>query len=318
MGLTFNNTAGAVDQLVSKLMNGDSLNPVPDSKDPSLFNILDGGLWVNASVITNPKLSISAMTELMRDDLTSRGINYVWLQSKIYVTFANLDDDAAGTKCLADKNGWQASKTCADGGVYYLYRFNEHGNLRGNLDFPWGADHMTESPFNLQPSWVTAGSAASYRAQNGGMGGFEYDQTTAPANITNILTQVGKTGTLDGLRTMPGVWNLSVCDMGMHSDWNADFTQNPMVTENKDDLSFFFPCCCGPNCLQTHDFIQSAQMENFKTIFHTCRRQMQPCKAWPPGVVSIDFGDAGVLTNDSCVDGDHARRAAEVFPHGPL
>lgn len=33
-------------------------------------------------------------------------------------------------KCLVVRNGWQASETCAEAGVYYLYRFNEDGNDR--------------------------------------------------------------------------------------------------------------------------------------------------------------------------------------------
>ena len=302
--MIFNSTAGAVDQLVSRLMNGLAVNAAPGTADPTLFGILEGGYWVNSTVITNPNLSITAMTEVMRDDLIQRGINYIWSQSKIYVTFADLNDDASGTKCQADKNGWQASKTCADGGVYYLYRFNEDGHLIGHLDYPWGADKMTDSPFEIQPSWVTKSSAASYRAQNGGVGGFNYDQTTPPTNLTDVLTEVGQSGTLDGLHTLPGVWNISVCDMGTHNDWNGDFTQKPMVTENKDNLSFFFPCCCGPQCTQTPDFIKSAQMENFKTIYDTCKTQLTLCEAWPPGVTSIDFGKAGVITNKHCLKGD--------------
>ena len=152
MGMIFNTTAGAVDQLVSQLMNGLPINAAPGTTDPTIFEMISDGKWINSSVITNPNLSITAMTEVMRDDLIQRGINYIWSESKIYVTFANLNDDANGTKCQADKNGWQASKTCADGGVYYLYRFNEDGNLNGNLDYPWGADKMQQVPWNLFPA----------------------------------------------------------------------------------------------------------------------------------------------------------------------
>lgn len=302
ISIIFNNTAAAIDELLSKLMNGEAVDAASGVTEPSLFGILHGGLWVNSSVNTSPNLSISAMTDLTRDDIVSRGINSIWSQSKIYVTYANLSDDSVGSKCQADRNGWQASKTCAHGGVYYLYHFREHHHLNGNLAYPQGADEMMKAPFNLQPSWVTAGSAASYRAQNNGSGGFAYNQSDTSIDLIDTLTKVGKTGTLDSLRTMPGVWNISVCDMGSHNDWNGDFTSKPMVTENKSCLKFFFPCCCGPGCLQTRDFVRSAQMDGFKTIVHTCRKQLRSCTAWPPGVASIDFGKAGTITNQTCVN----------------
>lgn len=89
---------------------------------------------------------------LIYKDLLQRGINYIWGQSKIWVSFADLKDNPDETKCRDDRNGWQANKTCADGGVYYLYRFNEDGHLDGNLVYPWGADKMTNEPYGLDPS----------------------------------------------------------------------------------------------------------------------------------------------------------------------
>ena len=150
MASVFNNTASGLDTLVSDMMQGNNL--AFSGGTPLILDVLAGGGWVNSDVITSPKVSITALTTLLQKDLLQRGINFIWSQSKIYVTFADLKDDAQMTKCKADVNGWQPSKTCADGGVYYLYRFNEDGNLDGNLDYPWGADKMTEPPWNLNPA----------------------------------------------------------------------------------------------------------------------------------------------------------------------
>ena len=90
-------------------------------------------------------------TSLIYKDLIQRGINYIWSQSKIWVSFVDLKDDDKLTKCMADKNGWQDSKHCADGGVYYLYRYNENGNLNGELSYPWGAEKMAGEPYGLNP-----------------------------------------------------------------------------------------------------------------------------------------------------------------------
>ena len=132
-------------------MAGQSLSEAPESP-PLLFDILEGGGWVTSDVLNNQDLQISDLTDLLRTDMVQRGINHIWAQSKIWVSFVDLKDDDQHTKCLADVNGWQASKTCADGGVYYLYRFDEDGHEAGHLDYPWGADKMTAAPYNLNPS----------------------------------------------------------------------------------------------------------------------------------------------------------------------
>lgn len=119
---------------------------------PLLLNVLHGGGWVDQSVVTSPAVSITNLRTLLQKDLIQRDINFIWGQSKIWVSFVNLHDDARNSKFLADQNGWQASKTCKDGGVYYLYRFNEDGNENSALDYPWGADKMAAAPFYLNPA----------------------------------------------------------------------------------------------------------------------------------------------------------------------
>lgn len=47
-------------------------------------------------------------------------LNGIILQEGAYIMFTNLDDDATQSKCKADRHGPAATKTCADGGVYYL------------------------------------------------------------------------------------------------------------------------------------------------------------------------------------------------------
>jgi hypothetical protein len=159
MASVFNNTASGIDGLVQALMSGNNL--AFSGGTPLLFDVIAGGGWANPSVVQHPAVSETALTNVLQKDLLQRGINFIWGQSKIYVTFANLNDDARGTKCKADVNGWQASKTCLDGGVYYLYRFNEAGSEDGNLDYPWGADQMAGPPWNLNPRVSLASTLAT-------------------------------------------------------------------------------------------------------------------------------------------------------------
>jgi len=175
---------------------------------------------------------------------------------------------------------------------------------------------LTSSP----PKWATRSSALAYRAQNGGAGGFAYDYTLAPSNLPALLTVVKETGTLDSLHAIEGVYNISVCDMGTHSDWNGDFTQKLMTTTNSmynsgslfNSLAFFFPCCCGPGCTQTAEFIRSSNMENFRTIFDTCVQQMSDCDAWPQGVTEIDYGGAGKIKREPQGYGNLCTRTVDL------
>ena len=125
---------------------------------------------------------------------------------------------------------------------------------------------------------------------------------------------MGQEKSLDGLNALEGVWNISVCDMGNHSDWNGDYSQKNMVTLNQNYNSnsntnpgFFFPCCCGNGCSQTEAFVQGSQMNNFQTIYNSCKVQMSQCSAWPAGVTEINYGQAGTIKkqdqgyNNQCV-----------------
>ena len=316
MATTFTDTQKALDDYVAQLMSGQLKS---SDNSPAILGFLQGGAWVDQTALDNPKASISSLSAFLQRDLVQRGINHIWSQSKIWVTFADRGDDASHTKCTADRNGWQASKTCLDGGVYYLYRFNENGDHQGHLSYPWGADQMAADPWKLNPSvgisalrayhtylrslqWVTLSSARSFRAINKQIGGFDYNHANVPATLPNLAQSIVGKGSLDDLAAMEGVWTLPVCDMGKHSDWNSDFTATIANADNA--ILPNCPCCWGPNCSQTKNFIQAAQMNNFDTIHDRCKAQLRSCAAWPPGVTEIDFGDSGKITQNKDSNGN--------------
>ena len=150
MASVYNDTNSAIDTLVVDLMGGSP--SLPPGSTPLLLSTLAGGGWVTGTELVTPGLGIQDMAALLQKDLLQRAINQLWSNSKTWVTFVDLNDDAQQTKCHADKNGWQASKTCADGGVYYLYFFKETGDETGYLDYPTGADQMAGPPWDLNPS----------------------------------------------------------------------------------------------------------------------------------------------------------------------
>ena len=151
MGTVFDSTQAGVDKFIQQLMAGENIGGQAGG-NPTLLDVIGSGQWISQDILKNSQTGIPAITTLLQKDFIQRGINHIWLQSKIWVSYANLNDDAATSKCLNDRNGWQASKTCLHGGVYYLYRFDERGNEAGSLDYPWGADKMSSAPWNLSPA----------------------------------------------------------------------------------------------------------------------------------------------------------------------
>ena len=67
----------------------------------------------------------------------------------MWVLFNDLKDDPVTmAKCQMHTTGPQASKYCADGGVYYAYNYIEDGDLVGHVDYPWGAN-LLQSNLNI-------------------------------------------------------------------------------------------------------------------------------------------------------------------------
>jgi hypothetical protein len=64
-----------------------------------------------------------------------------------------------------------------------------------------------------------------------------------------------------------GTWTLPVCDMGANN-WNTAYGAKPTRFG-------LMPCCCGPNCSETKDFIKAANMQGFQTVLHACQAQLQ-------------------------------------------
>lgn len=149
MSEVFSGMVTATDNFLAELMNGVDFAD-PAGGWPTLALMLSGGAWVSPA--TGSNVSVADTSKLLKNDLIQRGINLLWSGTKTWVTFVDLNDDAQQTKCWADTNGWQASKYCADGGVYYLYFFKETGNLNGYVTYPYGADQMSGQTWGLNPS----------------------------------------------------------------------------------------------------------------------------------------------------------------------
>ncbi len=89
--------------------------------------------------------------------------------------------------------------------------------------------------------------------------------------MNRIEASVASNGTLTPFQDGPGwegVWTIPVCDVGSHVEWNTQFW-------DKKEGFGRLPCCCGPNCADTAEFVQAAGMKDFQTLLHGCKRQLK-------------------------------------------
>lgn len=118
----------------------------------------------------------------------------------VYASYTYLDDDADGTKCLADKTGALYTQWCADAGVYYLNSLNFPAEAP-SLVAPNGFKSMTT--YGLFPWWPTSGSAKAYRALNADSTVPPvYDGDGADPAYTNYITTFASNNTANLLELM--------------------------------------------------------------------------------------------------------------------
>lgn len=111
--------------------------------------MLSGDFFLQPTDISNSD-AVDAWTV----DFLSRVINNVWRGYATYVSFTDLSDDAAGSKCAADTISSNSSKYCTDGDVYYLNNFDRNS---GHLDKRYGYDSLVDhgiTPANITKAWA--------------------------------------------------------------------------------------------------------------------------------------------------------------------
>ena len=107
----------------------------------TLPNLMRNGAW---AIAPNLEKAGIAAKDLMQAEVRSRVINAVWQipnYNKMWVLFVDLGDiNNDTTQCRHNDDGPQATKHCADGGVYYAYNwdFEEGTDDNGFVTYPWG------------------------------------------------------------------------------------------------------------------------------------------------------------------------------------
>jgi hypothetical protein len=226
-----------------------------DATGRTILDYLRGGSFIVPTGISNGMIE-----QFWEDSMTGRTINSEWVTQPYFLTFAR-------TKNKSTSVGPQDSKYYSDaaGGVYYLYSWQN-----GGLEMP---EEMTELPsYGIPLDAPTESSACAFEFKK-----YNYTNNVALEQLHASLFNATSNPVLDGAR-WTGNWNITVCDMGDHLEWNGQHGESSMA-----------PCCCGHNCEDTKTFVQLANLHGVQSYLKQCRKQL---KGTDLDFDDIDYGFA--------------------------
>jgi hypothetical protein len=132
---------------------------------------------------------------------------------------------------------------------------------------------MTELPsYGIPLDAPTESSARAFEFKK-----YNYTNNVALEQLHASLFNATSNPVLDGAR-WTGNWNITVCDMGDHLEWNGQYGESSMA-----------PCCCGHNCEDTKTFVQLANLHGVQSYLKQCRKQL---KGTDLDFDDIDYGFA--------------------------
>jgi hypothetical protein len=201
--------------------------------------------------------SASEVESFYKKQMISIAINSQWKKRKVFTTFFSTSD-------TNDTSGPNQTKyySSEDKGVYYTYLYHEDGILKGRLGKPDGLDQMNDTSWDISGNDITKASAAAFR-----IGRYNYTEDMATQELRNAIASNGALSPWEDGAGWRGTWTIPVCDLGANN-WNTQF-------DNTSSRYGVLPCCCGPDCKDTKDFVQAANMVGFQTLLYGCEQQLK-------------------------------------------
>lgn len=225
-----------------------------DSSGKNFLDYTAGGSFISPMLPNSNQYE-----EFYEKQMISRTIGASWASHRYYVTFSRSNDSSIATGPPSARYYSQE-----DQGVYYVYNYIEDGSLKGHLDAPKNLEKLAGAPYNISGSDIAKASGGAWR-----QGGFNYTQELASKRIMASITSNGSLRPFRDGAGWEGTWNLPVCDLGNHSDWNS-----PYGKSGKPNKYDYLPCCCGPDCRDTKAFAKASNMAGMQTYIHGCKEQL--------------------------------------------
>lgn len=230
-----------------------------DQNNHTILDYLDNGTFVDQAVIPTE----TEVETYYRSSLIARAVNLKWRTQSAYIvgTSADMKHDNQ----FPSNDSWTSPRS---GRTYVPYFFDG----RSQLSLP-GLDALDQTFYSVTASQVAEASARAWE-----VAGFNYTDAVALRRVQDSFSDPELTPFRDGV-SWEGTFTLPVCDVGDHSDWLVPYGGR------------LLPCCCGPDCSQTHAFVQAANLNHSQDWRDICHKQL---KGTSLDFDTIDYGiDAG-------------------------
>ncbi|KAG4424306.1 hypothetical protein IFR04_002547 [Cadophora malorum] len=191
----------------------------------------------------------SWLTQVFFQIQVSKLVNQQWskdnskVSSHTFVMCANATDSPCSDDSQFSENG----RVCC------LYSMDK----KGEYVPPPALSKLVDPPYNISTSDITASSLHSYLS-----GRFEYDESTLATKIEESISVDQASSFLAQGAKFEGIWTLPVCDVGIHSDWVADYGAKMK------------PCCCGAACNEDKLFLEAAGLKEKGYARKGCATQL--------------------------------------------
>lgn len=229
------------------------------SQGNSILDYLSQGRFVSASAIPGK----TEVAQFFKSLLVARMFNMIWRAEPIYVisTTVNITDV---DPLFPNDNSYYDPLT----GRTYVTRYF-HGSKQMP---PPNMDLLNGELYGIHSYQVAQSSGRAWEIG----GGNNYTNEMDLSNILNSNDSCSGSNPWIDQAGYPGVFRLPVCDVGNSVVWISAYDPHQL------------PCCCGPNCSQTGDFMKAANLQHNKKWRKMCKKQL---KGSSINFKDIDFGN---------------------------
>ena len=230
---------------------------LPDANNNTIIDILGHGAYATRDNIPQQ----DQVESFFKTFLVAKAINSWWQQQNIYVisTTAVLNSTDLD---YPRSTSWYSNDT---GRTYIPYYFDG-----ARPQEPPGLSILNGSFYEIYTHQVAESAGRAWEVAS-----FNYTTTIARERIEAAFTSPRTLQPFQAGAGWEGVFNFGVCDIQDRIEWVVPYGSKPL------------PCCCGVDCKDTWEFVQSVNLNQSYAWLHACKKQLKGTDIDPS---TIDFG----------------------------
>ena len=222
-----------------------------------------------------PETSVALVQLSYRTIFVGKAVNSYWRSGPNYVVSTSAQMNSSDN--YPKNESWFSNATSRR---YAAYHYDGMGPkmlpgltaLNNTNDLLYDYTYPPQIPQAAGRAWEAAGHNYTYEVAKRRI----LDAVASPKTLNPFGDGAG----------WEGVYTLPVCDVGDHKDWLPEYGSQ---STNK------LPCCCGFNCVDTRNFIETANLNKSVDFWIQCKKQLHSTDL---DFSKIDYGiDAGSALN---------------------